>query len=591
MENKKRIEKIPSVKIKLKKNNSPRPNRRNYYGKLTSKKKIESEIHSMSKENRCEFLEALSKHNFNSEIFIPRAMNMNKNEYKDKNYLLNELVSFEIKSQERKKIVEPLKKETNRFSRQYQLIKIENQEHQKDYIKRLENFYKDFGYSGNSIEYQMTENIFSPSSVLDHNFGVNIHDDVYKYSNNDFKNDYSKDQNLLMKWKKGVEETKENKNRAKKNEIGEEILTHENFEELREKEKEKEMINNKFQKKLSLLKNNLVEENRIRNMSRKEYFHYNNKLKKEIQNTKNLIEQLDNETKRNRINNRNNSFFNLNKMKLNLNNNKIEKTYKIIHPKENKNYKEKIVYASLDVQRRKPEKKNKIPNVKKQLKNYLFPNDQLKKMISEKSPICLTENNIFISSDNNRLYNSISKKDFLPKIPFMDGDPDHDNNITNDVDNTKKYNSIDTSGISTEKQMKKIKQIKELDHLYHLVYDNKNNFFEQYPHKSIEKYFKKYTKKKIPIINFKKGSNIHGLLDDLQEIVQKKDFCKIAESSNEVKNDLINKRTFSRNRMLEEHNLDIDKIQELDEKIPHLHYYFAENLLTIRPKDNKKKKK
>ena len=587
MENKKNIEKIPSVKIKLKKNNSPIPNRQNGYGKLSSKKKIESEIYSMSKENRCEFREALSKHNFGTEVFIPRAMNINKNEYKDKNYLLNELVSFEIKSQERKKFVEPLKKETNRFSKQYQLIKIENQEHQKDYLKRLENFYKDIGYSGNSIEYQITENIFSPSSVLDHNFGENIHDDVYKYSNNDFKNDYSKDHNLLIKWKKGVEETKENKNRAKKNEIGEEILTHENFEELREKEKEKEMKNNNFQKKLTLLKDNLVEENRIRNMSRKEYFHYNNKLKKEIQNTKNLIEQLD--SNKNRITN--STFFNLNKMKLNLNNNKIEKTYKIIHPTENKNYKEKIVYASLDAPRRKLEKNKKIPNVKKPLKNYLYPNNQIRKMLTEKSPICLTENNIFISSDNNRLYNSKSKKDALPRIPFMDGDHDNDNNITNDVDNKKNYNSIDTSGIATEKQMKRIKQIKELDHLYHLVYDNKNNFFEQYPHKSIEKYFKKYTKKKIPIISFKKGSNIHGLLDDLQEIVQKKDFCKIAESSNEVKNDLINKRSISRNRALEEQNLDIDKIQELDEKIPQLHYYFAENLLTIGPKDNKKKKK
>ena len=180
------------------------------------KKKIESQIKAMNKENRSEFREALNKHNFDTEVFIPRSMSLNKKDYKDKNYLINELVSFELKSQERKKIVEPIQKETNRFSKQYQLIRSENEERQKDYLKRFENIYKDLGYNGDSIEYQMTENIFSPSSVLDHNFGINIHDDAYKYSINDFKDDYSKDQNLLRKWKKGVEETKENKNRAKK---------------------------------------------------------------------------------------------------------------------------------------------------------------------------------------------------------------------------------------------------------------------------------------------------------------------------------------------------------------------------------------
>ena len=169
----------------------------------------------------------------------------------------------------------------------------------------------------------------------------------------------------------------------------------------------------------------------------------------------------------------------------------------------------------------------------------------------------------------------------------MDGN--HDNDKIYDIDYNKNYNSIDTNGIISEKQIKKMRQIKELDHLYLLVYDNKDNFFEQYPHKSIENYFKKYTKKRIPVIDFKKGSNIHGLFDDLQEIVQKKDFYKVGESSNKVKKDLMNKRNISRNKILEEQNLDLDKIQEIDEKIPQLHYYFAENLLTSKLLEEKKK--
>ena len=36
------------------------------------------------------------------------------------------------------------------------------------------------------------------------------------------------------------------------------------------------------------------------------------------------------------------------------------------------------------------------------------------------------------------------------------------------------------------------KQLKELNDLYNLVSNNKENFFEKYPNKSVEKYFKKY---------------------------------------------------------------------------------------------------
>ncbi len=580
MENKKSSEKNSprNIKIKLQKAYSPRRKGQNDYQILSSQKKIENEIGSMSKENRSEFREALNKHNFDTEVFIPRTMSINKSEYKDKNYLLNELVSFEIKSKERKNIVEPLKKETNRFSKQYKLIRNENEEHQKDYLRRLQSFYKDIGYNGNSIEYQIAENIFSPSSVLDHNFGVNIQDDAYKYSNEDFKNDYSRDQKLLKRWQKGIEETKENKSRAKRFEEENEIKrSPDEFDELKEKEKEKEMKNFKFQKELDKIKNNLMEENRIRNMSKKEYFIYNRQLKRDIKNTKNLLEQLDE--------NKNNSYFNLHKLRLNLDNNKVAKTYKILHPTQNKNYKEKIVFASLDLPRRRVEKKIKIQKVKKPVKNYLSPKFQIRKNLNEKPGVCLTENSIFISRDKHTINND--QNDSLPKIPYI-LDLEQDNNKTYDVEN---YKNFDKSEIMSEKQIKKNLQIKELDNLYNMISSNKNNFFEKYPHKSIEKYFKKYTKKKLPIINYKKGSNIHGLLDELQEIVKKNEFHKIAESSNDIKSDLINKRRLSYNKLLNSQTLDVDKIQELDEKIPQLHYLFAENLLTIKTEQNNKKNK
>ena len=87
---------------------------KNLFG-LPPRKKVENEISSMTKETRDEFRDALNKYSFDTEVFIPKTLSINKNEYKNKNYLINNLVHYEKKSTERKRIVEPLKKETNRF--------------------------------------------------------------------------------------------------------------------------------------------------------------------------------------------------------------------------------------------------------------------------------------------------------------------------------------------------------------------------------------------------------------------------------------------------------------------------------------------
>ena len=403
MENKIENEKknLKQVKIKLQKNYSPRRGENNYEI-LSTKKKIENEIASITKENRNEFREALSKYSFDTEVFIPKTISINKNEYKDKNYLLNNLVSFENKSQERKRLVEPLRKETNRFSKQYKLIREENEEHQKDYLRSLENYYNEIGYNVDSIEYKKTDNIFSPSSILDHNFGINVQDDAYKYSSIDLKQDYNRDQKLLKKYQKGIKETKENKSRIKRIQEENEMRGIEN-EEVKELDREKEMKKVIFQKQLEELKHKLMEENRISNMNKEEYFYYSRRIKNDIQNTKKLLEEF-NETK-------NNSYFNQNKLAINnLRENRITKTYKILHPKQQKNYKEKIVYSSLDLSDKKNSSKKE--KKKKVIKNYLTPKYQIRKNLNEKPTVSITENNIFMSSD-------IKKRDTLPKLPTI----------------------------------------------------------------------------------------------------------------------------------------------------------------------------
>ena len=87
-------------------------------------------------------------------------------------------------------------------------------------------------------------------------------------------------------------------------------------------------------------------------------------------------------------------------------------------------------------------------------------------------------------------------------------------------------------------------------------------------------------------MNTKKGSNVHGILDDLQHIVQKNDFFKIVESNSDVKKEINHKNEFSNRKLLDDKKFDVEKIQELDVKIPDMHYQFAEELLSNSTTEN-----
>ena len=309
MENKK-DEDLRQSKMKLQKNNTPVKMDKSKNNIFYLDRRVKKELDTIPNENRQAFRQALNKHSFDAEVFIPSSMRITNNEYKNKNYLLNNLVSFENKMRQQQQLVEPIKKETNRFSKQYKLIKEENIGHQKDYVKNIEKFYENKGYSRSGIQFKHNENIFSPSAILDHDFGKNIEEDVYKYSNKEYKKDYQKDQGLIKKWRKGVKETKDNKSRARNKELEEEtdikratLLDKEiNDQKVKEDllkiekenliEKEKELEKEEKLKQLELIKKGLIEEERIKNMSKKEYFHYKQGLKDEIKKTMESLEIL-----------------------------------------------------------------------------------------------------------------------------------------------------------------------------------------------------------------------------------------------------------------------------------------------------------
>ena len=169
----------------------------------------------------------------------------------------------------------------------------------------------------------------------------------------------------------------------------------------------------------------------------------------------------------------------------------------------------------------------------------------------------------------------LQKKESFPKINTT-------NSINNEIDIFELDDELKDkiAEIKNEKLIKKMIQNNALDHLYKSVYINKKYFFERYPSKSVETYFKTYTNRRIPVLNAKKGSNVHGILDDLQHIVKKNDFYKIVESNSEVKKEINHKNEFSNRKLLDDKKFDVEKIQEMDVKIPDLHYQFAEELLS-----------
>ena len=506
---------------------------------LSNKEKIENEILLMNKETKNDIKLALNKYTFNNEVFIPTPLRITKKEYIGKNYLLNNLVNFERNNLRMKNYITPLNTESKIFAKQYQLIMDENKEHQSNYLGNLQNFYKQKGYNINGIG--NVKEIFNPSFLLDNNFGANIVDDAFRYGYKENKTDFNADENLMKKWSNGIIETKENRSKQNKDNEQKDIdAIFERDADINKKklELEEERANMEFQQKIEALKKKLLEEDKIKNMSKKEYFKYSLNLKKEINKTKKTLEDLSSTNAS--INKSNN--ITLKSIPRNI----IHKTYKIIHPSSDKNYKQKIVFTSITRTRKNTED------------NYL---DKMKAK-SRKTSIKKSDD-FFISLDKEKDKN----KRKLPKIKIASA---------NESNNTSKEKIKEKKG----KINKSKKQIKELNDLYHLVSNNKEDFFDKYPNNSVEKYFKKYTKKVLPVLNVKKGSNVHGIFDDFQQIVNKNNLDKITKSSNELKKKFRNNANSSFNKFENNNYSNIDKLKEMDERIPVMHYIFAEELMT-----------
>ena len=530
-------------KIHLKKEyyNSEKTNQ-NYANFLPNNKKVQNEIETISNEFRNTFREALNKHSFTNEVFVPRTLIISKKEYLKKDYLLNRLVKNAKLNKEKRRIVEPLSKETTSFSKHYKLVEKDGAQ-RKEYLTNLEKFYETKGYRMRDIEYKKDENIFTPSVLLDNSFGENTHKDVLKYGSNNFQKNYMKDKKILNVIYRNIHQ---NRYKKKRNKTNDEIL---NSKNIKNYEYEADYKREETKKQIEQIKEKLIEEDRIRNMSPEEYFNYAQKIKKDINKIKESLKDL--------------NLINENKSKIKYNSplhigRSYTKTYalspnKKLIPKNNifdKN--EKFLRLSYHC----PTKNNtnediiyrKFPELILSNRNDLETAENFIK----------NESNIFVSSKGMNLYSTKTKTDDI-----------YDDILLSPIEENKK-----------KQKQKNFSQIKELNKVYKIVLASKK-YKIKYPLKYVENYFKNYTKKKLPALNSKNGSNVHGLVDDFQDSVKNKNFHKIAKSNNDLKRDFFLEKGLTYQDFCNKvKTFDIEKIENIDNQIPVLHYNLAEKLLT-----------
>ena len=129
--------------------------------------------------------------------------------------------------------------------------------------------------------------------------------------------------------------------------------------------------------------------------------------------------------------------------------------------------------------------------------------------------------------------------------------------------------------------MKEIEKEKQLNQLYETLNNHTSNSI--FPINEVNNYFNKYSPRRLPIVNSDRGSNIHGLVEEVQNIINDKNFANFAKMNYNARKDMKNKNNKNDNKNGEIQNnkiLDDDYIINLDNKIRGMHYDFTDNLLS-----------
>ena len=494
---------------------------------LPYKEKINHTISYLPDEDKNSFKKALKYYKFDKEVYIPQTMSLNKKEYKKKNYLLNTIVNFNNKLQLGKNYITSLKKQTDKFSKQYKLVEKQNEANQKAFFQGINYIYKIRGYSDRNISYSRNENIFDPSLLLEEQNKFNF---VCKTENPiEIKQDtkYLEKFHSILRDKKGKTKEEEEEELEKKN-INKSV-------NLSLKRKDSSLIGDDYTNAMENVKKQIMEEIRIKNMTFKELKKINNNLKNEIMETEASIMNIDNEYK------------------------------------NKKRYNEDLFLSSKGMLRSaKNRKKNKNSKEKKEnVKNHILILDK--------------RNNQNINEEEKKEEkNEEEKKEEEKKEEKKEEEKKEEENKE---ENNKFKNEVHferRKSLTLTERQKREAYLKAKETKLTRVYNNilKKNYKQE--ENEIRNYLKLYTDRITKEPDSNKGSNLHGFLNDFQKQISKTNIPEMANFVGEAMANINRLNRLNKNN----HELDIiescvnpEILYDMDEDINNLGYDYAEEIL------------
>ena len=494
---------------------------------LPYKEKINHTISYLPDEDKNSFKKALKYYKFDKEVYIPQTMSLNKKEYKKKNYLLNTIVNFNNKLQLGKNYITSLKKQTDKFSKQYKLVEKQNEANQKAFFQGINYIYKIRGYSDRNISYSRNENIFDPSLLLEEQNKFNF---VCKTENPiEIKHDtiYLEKFHSILRDKKGKTKEEEEEELEKKN-INKSV-------NLSLKRKDSSLIGDDYTNAMENVKKQIMEEIRIKNMTFSELKRINNNLKNEIMETEASLMNIDDEYK------------------------------------NKKRYNEDVFLSSKGMLRSaKNRKKNKNSKEKKEnVKNHILILDK--------------RNNQNINEEEKKEEkNEEEKKEEEKKEEKKEEEKKEEENKE---ENNKFKNEVHferRKSLTLTERQKREAYLKAKETKLTRVYNNilKKNYKQE--ENEIRNYLKLYTDRITKEPDSNKGSNLHGFLNDFQKQISKTNIPEMANFVGEAMANINRLNRLNKNN----HELDIiescvnpEILYDMDEDINNLGYDYAEEIL------------
>lgn len=599
--------------------------------------KIEKEIKSLPIELRKNLQKVLSKMELSSEVYIPKNLPPNR-QFEDKNLLINKIKDYDNFIEEKRKSNSKLSQDNSTFLKVYSHIKeLESQNgkinRQQEFFDEIEKLYLSKDYNMNNCRIKEDENIFDYSILIDKKFGNNVKQDAIRILNELDNTDIDLEQKFIFDLNSELYNRKlKNTFRNRYFKSKEKKPKDYGFENIK-RSKSKQIVNYIFGVKKKR-KNSKKEKKK----EKPDYF--NNKIKNDISQIKEVIENIKNNYQEKP------SMRLMNFLKTNPNSNSYEKN----NNNKDRNKRDNLILINIEEGKDHKHFKTennfiKIPKLK--IKNILKENkDNSKNNSSSKDKKDKKDNNnipkIFnkqkennkildlndeddINLNQNQNNNENNKKkrkdDELPKINLNNNsidesknkninlttdtnfsrDINNDNNLKLNIFRLKQNNNKDLNSrnndnpdrninsVKKDKPVKlnSIKKLKKRKITYKSI-PNLKTFLSGdgdkkiLTDKEINLHLLKFKKKHNSILqnlrNSKiKETNLHGFTKNFQNVTKERNFSFVFEKNKFLKNnDFSNLLSH-----FDDNNDEIDamNIKEIDKKIMNIHYDMAESLL------------